>query len=207
MSNLATLSTLKNLIGVGARPNLFSVSLPSLNTTILCKAASLPGSSIGTIEVPMSGGRRYKLAGDRTFGEWTTTMLLDPQYNERVVLERLQNSSASINFDSVAASSSKGSIGTVIVSQLAAGDVTKEVIKQVTIVERVGGGLFGRSRTVTRVEDVVTQVVVSQPPIITYNLANCFISDISAIDLSYDSTDAISEYTVTWVYDYHTRTL
>jgi hypothetical protein len=134
-------------------------------------------------------------------------MLLDPQYNERVVLERLQNSSASINFDSVAASSSKGSIGTVIVSQLAAGDVTKEVIKQVTIVERVGGGLFGRSRTVTRVEDVVTQVVVSQPPIITYNLANCFISDISAIDLSYDSTDAISEYTVTWVYDYHTRTL
>ena len=44
----------------------------------------------------------------------------------------------------------------------------------------------------------------SGAPVRTYTLNNCFVSDISAIDLSYDSTDAISEFTVTWVYDYFT---
>ena len=38
----------------------------------------------------------------------------------------------------------------------------------------------------------------------TYSLQNCFISEIGAIDLSYDTTDAIEEYTVTWVYEYFT---
>jgi hypothetical protein len=44
----------------------------------------------------------------------------------------------------------------------------------------------------------------SGSPSRSYTLNNCFVSDISAIDLSYDSTDAISEFTVTWVYDYFT---
>ncbi len=35
-----------------------------------------------------------------------------------------------------------------------------------------------------------------------YRLVNCWPSDISAIDLSYDTTDAVEDFTVTWTYDY-----
>ena len=37
----------------------------------------------------------------------------------------------------------------------------------------------------------------------SYRLVNCWPSDISAIDLSYDTTDAIQDFTVTWTYDYY----
>jgi hypothetical protein len=167
MSNLATLSTLKGLIGAGARPNLFAVDLPTIGTSVLCKATSLPGSSIGIIEVPMSGGRRYKLGGDRTFAEWSVTLILDPLYNTRRLLEALQDSSARINYESTTTFQSKASLGNITVTQL---------------------GSTAGVNSITR----------------KYTLYNTFISDISAIDLSYDSTDAISEYTVTWVYDYFT---
>ena len=35
-----------------------------------------------------------------------------------------------------------------------------------------------------------------------YRLVNCWPSDISQIDLSYDTTDAVEDFTVTWTYDY-----
>ena len=38
----------------------------------------------------------------------------------------------------------------------------------------------------------------------SYKLLNCWPSDISTIDLSYDSTDTLEEFTVTWSYDYFT---
>ncbi|NDG29658.1 hypothetical protein EB118_06140 [bacterium] len=34
-------------------------------------------------------------------------------------------------------------------------------------------------------------------------LINCWPSDISSIDLSYDTTDAVEEFTITWAYDYY----
>ncbi len=51
------------LIGGGARPNLFEVTIPTppsgINLTnnfpILCKAAALPASNIGSIDVPFRG--------------------------------------------------------------------------------------------------------------------------------------------------------
>jgi hypothetical protein len=169
MANLTVLSTIKQLIGGGVRPNLFEVNVPGVGITILCKAAALPGSSIGIIEIPMSGGRRYKVSGDRTFAEWTTTIILDPKYSTRRSFELLQSAAANISFEDSNLSSGKRELGDVTVKQFR---------YQANSLEETAA--------------------------ITYTLKNCFISDISAIDLSYDSTDAISEYTVTWVYDYHT---
>ena len=40
------------------------------------KAASMPASTIGVVEVPYLG-RRIKLPGDRTFAEWTITVMMD----------------------------------------------------------------------------------------------------------------------------------
>jgi hypothetical protein len=172
-----TLSQIKTAIGVGARPNLFRVSFSggfaqgfdSATYSILCKAAQIPGSTHGTIEVPTGGGRRYKLAGDRTFAEWTTTVINDSSMNARRLIEAYQTGFVFSDFEAFQAVS-------------AGGRNTDSLLTTVTVQHLDQSGSPSRS----------------------YTLNNCFVSDISAIDLSYDSTDAISEFTVTWVYDYFT---
>ena len=44
----------------------------------LIKAAQLPASTLGLIEVPWRG-RKIKIPGDRTFAEWTVTVLADTE--------------------------------------------------------------------------------------------------------------------------------
>jgi hypothetical protein len=178
--SLNTLTTLKSAIGAGVRPNLFRVSsaggfvsaevtastATAINTgnfSILCKSAALPGSTVGVIEVPMGAGRRYKIAGDRTFAEWTTTVINDGNFAVRRSLENYQKLFFATNYDEGTVGNRNTTRSTITVKQLGADGTT---------------------------------------PIRTYKLINCFISDISAIDLSFDSTDAIEEFTVTWVYDY-----
>ena len=46
----------------------------SNNRQFFIKAAQLPASTIGFIEVPYKG-RKVKRPGDRTFAEWTLTVL------------------------------------------------------------------------------------------------------------------------------------
>lgn len=172
-----TLSQIKAAIGIGARPNLFRVSfsggfaqgLDSSTFSILVKAAQLPGSTHGTIEVPTGGGRRYKIAGDRTFAEWTTTVLNDSAMNARRAIEAYQTNFVYADYETFASVSPGGR-------------TTDALLTTVTVIQLNQAGAAAR----------------------TYTLNNCFVSDISAVDLSYDSTDAISEYTVTWVYDYFT---
>jgi len=72
----------------GARPNLFEVQMefpalsgaaPERKMTFTCKAASLPESTIGMIDVPYFG-RTAKFAGNRTYGDWTTTVFNDEDF-------------------------------------------------------------------------------------------------------------------------------
>ena len=59
-------------------------------TSFLCEAASLPGSTFGIIQVPFRG-RILKIAGDRTFAEWNTTIINDTDFNVRNAIERWMN--------------------------------------------------------------------------------------------------------------------
>ena len=78
-----------NLTGQGARPNLFEVTIPfpgavnpgeaGQKITFMCKGAQIPGADIGLVEVPYFG-RNIKLAGNRTFAEWTTTVINDEDF-------------------------------------------------------------------------------------------------------------------------------
>jgi len=86
------------LRGGGARPNLFKATInfpayaggdPEL-TSFLCEAAELPGSTMGTIVVPFRG-RQLKMAGDRTFAEWTVTIINDTDFAIRNAMERWMN--------------------------------------------------------------------------------------------------------------------
>ena len=72
----------------GARPNLFEVQLGGMpeSAKFLCKATQLPGSTLGIAPV-FYFGREVKVAGNRTFPEWTVTILNDEDFLIRNILE------------------------------------------------------------------------------------------------------------------------
>jgi hypothetical protein len=86
------------LRGGGARPNLFkaTINYPGYAggdtelTSFLCETAQLPGSTMGTIVVPFRG-RQLKMAGDRTFGPWSVTIINDTDFDVRNAMERWMN--------------------------------------------------------------------------------------------------------------------
>ena len=86
------------LVGGGARPNLFKVTMgfPSYVTadvdlaSYMCKSASLPASTIAPIPVPFRG-RQLQIAGDRTFEPWNITVINDTDFNVRSSFEQWMN--------------------------------------------------------------------------------------------------------------------
>jgi hypothetical protein len=173
---ITTINDLKTALNTGARSNLFKVTLTGKNMSAdenstfsyLCKAAQLPGSTLGIIEVPFAAGRRFKAAGDRTFADWTTTIINDSNHYIRETLEGLQIQYGTTDYNSTTSKTLTGGTAT---------DFSTILVEQLN---QAGG-------------------VVS-----SYTLVNCWPSDISTIDLSYDSTDTLEEFTVTWSYDYFT---
>ena len=96
---MANISDFKaQLIGGGARPNQFSVELtfPSfvsagtlvgLNSQFLCKASSLPSSTINNMEIQYRG-RAVNFAGERTFEPWTVSIYNDTTFTIRNAMEK-----------------------------------------------------------------------------------------------------------------------
>lgn len=88
------------MTGDGARPNLFEVSMPfpgfsnpgdaQQKLTFMCKTAQLPGSTIGTVPVQYFG-REIKFAGNRTFADWSVTIINDEDFQIRNGLEQWSN--------------------------------------------------------------------------------------------------------------------
>jgi hypothetical protein len=84
----------------GTRQNLFEVLLPFPAVSggasqqeyfaFMCKAASLPGEELGTIVVPYFG-RQIKVPGDRTFPEWSVTVINDEDFVIRNTFEMWSN--------------------------------------------------------------------------------------------------------------------
>ena len=86
------LLTFQSAIKGGVRPNLFSVEhgfpqgvsdptidgtgKPEESVTYMCKAAALPATNVGTVELPFRG-RVLKVPGDRTYETWTGTFYMD----------------------------------------------------------------------------------------------------------------------------------
>lgn len=88
--------------GSGARPNQFEVIMTpppfaALNVekfAFMCKAASLPTSTVNKIEVPYFG-RKINMAGDRIYEDWNVTIFNDEAFDVRNALERWQSAIAS----------------------------------------------------------------------------------------------------------------
>ena len=89
-----------NLIGGGARPNQFRVTItppPGIaigldvrRSSFLAKASNLPGQTLGEIPVPFRGRNIY-IAGDREFETWSTTFINDTDFMVRIAIERWMN--------------------------------------------------------------------------------------------------------------------
>ena len=94
-----TISNFANQFRGGVRPNLFRVDMygpggggaAAIGTTggvgfenfhFFCKGAPIPASTLGSIDVPFRG-RQLKVPGDRTFEEWTVTVLQDREWQHR----------------------------------------------------------------------------------------------------------------------------
>ena len=108
MAETRTLSQFKaKLAGGAARANLFEVSNPTFPSAVsgawgpgddaengifkfLCKSATLPASNVGSIDIPFRG-RILKVAGDRTFDDWTVSVINDEDFKIRTAFEQWAN--------------------------------------------------------------------------------------------------------------------
>ena len=163
-----------NMIGDGARPNLFSVSLvfPTIipnstaagqKTTFMAKAAQLPGSSIGTVPV-FYFGREMKFPGNRTFADWTLTIINDEDFVIRNGIESWMNAinSHTTNVrDNNAVNSTGYSVDANVIQYGKNGEELKR-----------------------------------------YNFVGVFPLDVAPIDLDWGSNDTIEEFSVTFAYQY-----
>ncbi len=81
-------------VSQGVRPNMFQVDIQFPEqvgadqelVTFMCKSAALPASNVGVIEVPFRG-RTVKIAGDRTFDNWSATFINDKDMKARSYFE------------------------------------------------------------------------------------------------------------------------
>ncbi len=105
---MATISDFAAHFKGGVRPNLFRVDIqgPEFfnNFHFFCKGAPIPASTVGAIDVPYRG-RQLKVPGDRTYEEWTVTVLNDVDWQHRSAFEnwshRITAHSANVSdFDS-----------------------------------------------------------------------------------------------------------
>jgi hypothetical protein len=189
MATIRGISDFKSALkGGGARPNLFEVKISDLpeavksnlqgvkefrNTfdtdgfSFLCKSAALPASNIAPIDVPFRG-RILKVAGDRTFDTWTVTVINDEDMRHRKAFEAWMQHIAQYS-DHSGLTQPADYMHKAKVFQLGRGTVNKES----------GTGSGGNTNVTAQ-----------------YVFEGIFPTNISQIDLSYDSSDTIEEFTV-----------
>lgn len=172
-----TIEEFRKALGAGSRPNLFLIKVTppaAYNFTgfeYVCRSASLPSATVGLVEVATIGGRKLKMGGDRTFAEWTTTVLNDENFYIRSKFEHWQSAMVKTNYNLTTVGNRSVGAGTLV-------NGTISIFQLDADGKSVG-------------------------PNAEYKLVNCWPSDISSIDLSFDTTDTVEEFTVTWSYDYY----
>jgi hypothetical protein len=161
------------LVGDGARPNLFEVSMEfpfwaipgnaSRKFSFMCKTAQLPGSTVNSVPVQYFG-RELKFAGNRTFADWSVTVINDEDFVIRNAFERWMNGLNSHN-SNIRNPAAQGQLG---YTQNAA-------VRQ-----------YGKSGNIVK----------------EYNFIGVFPTDLSAIDVDWGSNDTIEEFTVNLTYQW-----
>lgn len=154
----------------GARNSLFQVTIQNpangaadIKVPFLVRAAQIPASTLGLIEVPYFG-RKIRMAGDRTFADWTVTVINDEDFAIRNAMEQWSNQ-----------------------IQTHQGNLRQ----------------FGSaSPSAYKAQAQVTQFSKTGNAIRTYTFNGIFPTEISPIEMDWNATDTIEEFTVTFQYDW-----
>jgi hypothetical protein len=163
-----------NMIGDGARPNLFQVTLtfPTFaqngtaagqKTTFMAKSAQLPGSTVNQLPLYYFG-RELKFTGNRTFTDWTLQIINDEDFLIRNALESWMN----------ALNSHAGNVRDVNAVTPSNYSVDATVTQ------------FGKAGNVLK----------------TYKFVGMFPVDVAPIDLDWGTNDTIEEYSATFAFQY-----
>lgn len=166
----------------GARPSLFKVIVPvwagaessiSEKLSLVAKASSLPPSAIDSIDVGYFG-RKIKIVGDRTYPNWSITVMNDEDFAVRRAFEIWHNqlNSAVGNLQTT---------GQRLLSSTGNYKVDIEVIQY--------------SKTGEEPQD-------SNNGIRRYTLFGAFPVAIDAISLDWDATNQVEQFNVEFAYDY-----
>ena len=178
------------LIGGAARPNLFEVELqfPSFvdagddikgetaaaAARFMVKAANLPASNINVIEVPFRG-RNLKIAGDRTFDVWTITIINDIDFGIRNAFERWMNG--------------------INKHDDASGFINPRQYQCDARVHQLGRNTLASTKAASPPGPPMAKS--SNVPVLkSYLFHGVFPTSVGAIEVSYDNSDTIEEFTV-----------
>ena len=163
-----------NMIGDGARPNLFQVTLnfPTIaengvaagqKATFMAKSAQLPGSTIGTVPVYYFG-RELKFAGNRSFTDWSLQIINDEDFTIRKAIESWMNGINS-HASNVRTGAAKSPAGYTVDAEVTQYGKTGDTLKK-------------------------------------YKFVGLYPLDLAPIDLDWSSNDTIEEYGVTFAYQW-----
>jgi hypothetical protein len=162
-----------NLLGDGARPNLFQVSLtfPAVanspvagqRLSFLAKTAQLPGSTVGIAPLYYFG-RELKFAGNRSFPDWSITIINDEDFDVRNAFESWMDALNSH-----------------------AGNIRNPA---------------AYNQLLYTTDAKVTQFSKTGAPLKTYNFVGLFPTDVSPIELDWGTNDSIEEFSVTLAYQF-----
>jgi len=189
MANVFNVAEFRSrMTGDGARPNLFKVILqpPIVESGIgekiefMAKAAQLPGSTIGMVPLHYFG-RELKFPGNRTFPDWTITIINDEDFAIRNAMESWMS-----NLNSHEANL-RGKTFTNSGAVVGGGSAN------------AGNAGAGYSRDADVIQYKKEGGVAK-----TYSFAGMFPIDISPIELDWGTNDSIEEFTVTFAYQYWT---
>lgn len=155
----------KSILNGGVKSNLFKVELtfPAISglptgleekLEFLCKGSSIPQSTLSVIEVPYAG-RVIPLPNDRSFDEWSITVMNDAKLELRTAFEMW---SAAIN-------GHESNVNSMEIADLM-------VVAKVHQLNRAG--------TVLK----------------SWEFKDVWPTSVSSIDLSYDSSDSLEEFSV-----------
>ena len=165
---MATIDQFKaQLIGGGPRANRFRVFLPRAGNNIefMCKGANIPAATLGEVVIPFRG-HNLKLAGERTFADWSVTIINDMEFSARTALGAWQ-------MEIQAMDSGEGA-------------TTTDYLLSRAFVEQLN-----------KDDSVLAR----------YEFFNMFPKNIGEIALSYETVDALEEFTVDLTFSHWERVL
>lgn len=161
------------MVGDGARPNLFEVTLPfpafalpgtaQTKMSFMCKTAQLPGSTVNAVPVQYFG-RELKFAGNRTFADWVVTVINDEDFIIRNAFERWLNGLNSHNLN----------------------------VRTPAAQTPLGYTVDGEVRQYAKGGNVLKK----------YKFIGLFPTDLTPIDVDWGANDTIEEFTVTLSYQW-----